>query len=127
MNGTPDDPGAGASSGDHARKANAPHEDAAPKIEELTFDLNTPDDVAKKALHYNSIYALAGLGAGIIVAIFGFALILLGFSGTVTWKLSDSGFSSDIQTGSVGVVFAIIGMFIIWLTRNKVTITGPKQ
>ena len=67
-------------------------------------------------------YAVAGLITGCLVILVGCALFYLGVDGKVTWSAKAFGFSSELVDASPGAVLFIVGLFIIWGTRYKVSL-----
>src|SRR4051812_434382 len=62
-----------------------------------------------------------GILAGIIAIVLG-ALLIVGAatSGASTWELKVGALTMTLTTGVPGVIFAVIGFLIIWVTQPKV-------
>jgi hypothetical protein len=67
------------------------------------------------------IAIILGISIGAFCLILGFIIIILGISGSIEWVFEAGGFTSKLANAGPGVVFAIIGLIIIWRYKPKVT------
>ncbi|ORV85550.1 hypothetical protein AWC11_01615 [Mycobacterium interjectum] len=83
--------------------------------------------ILERILRHQIIYSLGGLLFGGLLLIGGVVLTVEGFTGQVSlqWHSGSSGLS--ITTGVVGVVIALLGVAVIWITRFKLDIAGDEQ
>jgi hypothetical protein len=94
------------------------------RIEETRLDKSTTPEVQKAALAAERGYSILGLVAGVLLAIIGAVLIVLGFTGAVDITFQSGKNSGHIVTGSLGVVFLIVGGIVIYVTRFRFTVGG---
>jgi hypothetical protein len=87
------------------------------QIEEVVVGADWTDDQKEKAIRFQSIYSGLGLALGGLVILAGLVLIFLGISGSVEIGFQGGGTKGHIATGSLGVVVALFGLGIIYLTR----------
>jgi hypothetical protein len=77
------------------------------------------------------IASLAGLAAGLILALGGSVLVVLGIQGSLNWSMSAFGVSNKLVNASPGVVLIVAGVLTIALSRFSVTInrsaTRPRR
>jgi len=66
------------------------------------------------------VYGLLGLLFGFVAILLGVILTIRGVAGEVSWTTSFLGLSSEINDAGPGVVLALIGLFIIYITRPGV-------
>ena len=72
------------------------------------------------------VYGLAGLCAGVLFAFGGAALLIHGVTGSTSWTVSILGANSKLTDASAGVIFAICGLFAIWITAGGM-IKGTRE
>jgi hypothetical protein len=94
-------------------------------VEEITITGDVDPEVVKIAIGVEKEGSRRGQTVGSIISLCGVVLIILGYSGNVTWKIAGEGISSSVQTGSLGIVVLIAGVIIFWISRPKIKITGP--
>lgn len=98
-----------------------------PQAEEIILPPGTPADVTIEALRVSKQVALAGLVIGFVIVLAGVVVLLLGVSSAVSWKVSGSWGSSELQTGATGVVVAIIGLGVVFISRLNIGVAkAPK-
>ncbi len=76
----------------------------------------------RKANAYEFWYAVFGLVVGVICVIAGLALFLNGVTGSTSWTARVLGAESKLSDAAPGVVFGILGFFIIYVTRYRVRV-----
>jgi hypothetical protein len=60
-----------------------------------------------------------GLVIGLICVVGGLALIYAGVEGSIAWTFKGVGFESKLAKASPGVILAVVGVIIIWITRFR--------
>ncbi len=75
-----------------------------------------------RANRYSFWYAVLGLAVGVICVSGGLALFLHGITGATSWTTKVLGAESQISDAAPGAVFGILGFFVIYITRYKVTV-----
>ena len=80
------------------------------------------DETTKLLVEKEYESARKGLIAGLIVILFGVLLCIIGVAGGTSWTTSILGFESSISDATPGVVIAIVGLVIVFITRPKVEI-----
>jgi hypothetical protein len=93
-------------------------------LEQLTLTPDTPPELAAALAKHQFIVALVSVILGTIVIIFGAVMCILGFAGTVSWKITGLGLSSNVQTGTLGIIIALIGLLIIYFNRYNVAVVS---
>lgn len=88
--------------------------------EELELDRRLPPATIDKAVSEEYMYARFGLVAGIVVILIGGVITALGLTGTVQWHINGLGLDSTLQTSALGVVFIVVGLILVGVTRPKV-------
>jgi hypothetical protein len=53
----------------------------------------------------------------------GFVLILHGVLGKTSWSVKFLGAQSHVTDASPGVMFGLLGLFVLWITRFR----GPRE
>jgi hypothetical protein len=103
-------------------------------VEEVALPVEVPTDASAQvwiaAIKSAEKIALRGMLFGFLVIAAGIVLILLGASGSVTLEFSSGDINSKLQTGVVGVVIALIGLGVIYFSRQKISSaasTPPKK
>jgi hypothetical protein len=94
------------------------------QVEEITLPATSSDAVVLAAIAASIKVAISGMVIGAAVIIGGIVLILLGVAGSVSWQITGGGINAKLQTGVVGVVITVIGLLIIFFTRQKVDATA---
>jgi hypothetical protein len=92
------------------------------QVEEVIIDAEVDPTIIARAIETARQIALVGLGVGLICIISGVVLLVLGVSGAVTWTVSGLGASSELQTSATGVVIAVVGLAVIYITRLNVRV-----
>lgn len=105
------------------------HDDGAVEfdVEEIEFDVNTPESVMQEGMKSEYRYARLGLVIGALVVLAGVVLIILGYSGSVDVTFQSGSNKGHLVTGSLGVVIAIIGLGVLFWTRPKVRTTSHQS
>jgi hypothetical protein len=93
-------------------------------VEEVEFDVSTPESVMQDATKREYQYARLGLVVGALVVLAGVVLIILGYSGSVDIAFQSGTDKGHLVTGSLGVVIALAGVAILFFTRPKVRTTN---
>jgi hypothetical protein len=65
------------------------------------------------------IREIIGSSVGAFFALAGLALVILGFSGNIEWFFQAGNVQSRLTNASPGIVFAIIGLIILWRYKPK--------
>lgn len=98
-----------------------------PTVEEVTIDpKGLTDALLKQIVDAESKKMIAGLIGGLIVIGAGVVLLILGVSGEVDFELTNGERNAKLSTAAVGVVVALIGIGVIWITRFKLVV-GKQQ
>lgn len=90
--------------------------------EEVVIDPAVPPDVIAATIEAATHLARLGLILGVGVILAGVVVLVLGVSDAVTWKVEGLGGSSELQTGATGVVVAVIGLGVVFITRLNVRV-----
>jgi len=93
-----------------------------PSVEEIRLPIDAPPAVITNAIQAAMRIAMTGLVIGLVIVLAGVVVLVLGVTDAVTWKVSGLGGSSELQTGATGVVIAIIGLGVIFITRMNVRV-----
>lgn|ERR1022692_4684717 len=93
-------------------------------VEEVEFDVNTPESVMQEGIKSEYRYARLGLTIGALAVLAGVVLIILGYSGSVDITFQSGRDKGHLVTGSLGVVIALVGLGIIFFTLPKVRTTS---
>ncbi len=88
--------------------------------EELEVGGGQPPEFWHRASRYQFIYSILGLVVGVLCVIGGVILFVHGVVGSTSWTTRVLGASSQLSDASPGVIFAVLGLFVIWLTRYNV-------
>jgi hypothetical protein len=75
----------------------------------------------ERGMRYKFIYSICGLVLGFVCIIGGIALFLNGVAGATSWTAKFLGASSSINDAAPGSVLFIVGLFIVFVTRFKVS------
>jgi hypothetical protein len=76
--------------------------------------------------HADGTYRVAivmGLATGAIVFLGGFVLCILGLAGSVQLILEGPGLGAKLTNASPGIVFALLGMAVVWRFKPKISHT----
>lgn len=65
-------------------------------------------------------YSISGLVLGIVCVIIGMILTLRGVTGSSSWTAKFLGLRSEITDAAPGVIFGLLGLFVIWITKFNV-------
>ena len=60
-----------------------------------------------------------GTAAGALFCVAGLVVCILGVNGNIDWVVQSGGFSSNLKNAGPGVVFAVIGGFMLWRYRPR--------
>jgi len=63
------------------------------------------------------IYAIIGLIIGSSCVFLGATLFYRGVKGSTSWTAKVMGFESELSDAGPGIIIAIIGLFIVYITR----------
>jgi hypothetical protein len=92
-------------------------------IRSLLLMAKIPKDMPRGLIGLIIILEYLGRIVGLLLCVAGVVLIVLGYSGSVDWKLADAGFSDSIQTGSLGIVVLVAGVLLVIFCRPKLVVT----
>lgn len=73
-----------------------------------------------RATTYQFWYSTVGLIIGTICVLSGVVLFFHGVGGTTSWTTSVLGAKSQLSDAAPGVIFGVLGFFVIWATRYKI-------
>jgi len=96
------------------------------QVEETHLPPGTSEGTIRHAINWEHITYLIVVVLGVLIIVLGVVLILLGFSGSVTWNITSSGINSKLQTGSLGIVIAVIGFLIAWKAPKPKVVVGSE-
>jgi hypothetical protein len=96
-------------------------------VEEIELDPDLPPEILEQGIEVQRLYSILGLVFGVIIVLAGVVLMVLGFSGSVDIAFQSGTTKAHVVTGSLGIVVALIGAILVWVTRFKVRITRPKN
>jgi hypothetical protein len=80
--------------------------------------------VAEQDKRDSRVYTVAvymGIAIGGLICIAGLLLAIMGLSGNIEWVVKAAGFGSKLKNAGPGVVFAVIGMLIMWKFKPDIT------
>lgn len=83
--------------------------------------------ILEKIISFQFIYSLAGLIIGSLCLVLGTFLLYSGVVGSTTWTANVLGFKSEISDAGPGLIIALIGLFIIFITRFCIKVTKQKK
>lgn len=95
--------------------------------EEVEFHVETPESVMKEGMNQEYQYARLGLIIGALALVAGVVLVVFGYSGSVDVTFQSGSSKGHLVTGSLGVVIALIGLGIIFITLPKVRTTNQQD
>ena|ERR1700688_4288640 len=61
-----------------------------------------------------------GLVVGTILCLGGLAIVIMGFTGSITWLVQGAGLSSKLYNASPGVMFAAFGLVVLWRFKPRI-------
>jgi hypothetical protein len=96
-------------------------------IEEVTIDSSAPGSLNKIILEGERSSARNGLIVGLVVILVGVALLIVGVTGTVDITFASGGTNGHLVTSALGIVVALIGAGIIYVTRYRVSTNPPRK
>ena len=67
------------------------------------------------------IAIVMGISVGAIFMVAGFILCVLGLTGSIEWILEGGGLKSRLTNGSPGVLFALIGLVVLWRYKPRIS------
>ena len=79
-------------------------------------------EVAKWVVWLHAIYSIAGLVLGLAFALLGVVLLLHGVAGTAGWVVQVLGLKSSLSDAAPGVVLAVIGVVVVFVTRFDIRV-----
>ena len=83
--------------------------------------------ILEKVIAFQFIYSLAGLIMGSLRLVLGTFLLYSGVVGSTSWTANILGFESSISDAGPGLIIALIGLFIILITRFCIKVTKQKK
>ena len=99
-------------------------DEAEPSIEEVTLPADAPKELVDIVVKTEREASRVKLAIGILLCVAGLVLIILGYSGSVSWTITGADISSNLQTGSLGIVVLVAGVIVVWLSKIKINVTG---
>jgi hypothetical protein len=87
---------------------------------EVQFEGDHPDRLIRTVARQQLKYSMAGLWVGIVFAMLGAVLLILGVGGRVSWTMEFLGASSKVGDAAPGVVLMIAGFWMVFVTRYSV-------
>lgn len=88
------------------------------------FEIDVPSRLSERywgtATKYAFWYSILGLVVGLACVLAGVVFVLHGVGGGTSWTADLLGLKSELSDAAPGVVFGILGLFIIWATRFRV-------
>ena len=100
-----------------------------------SVDIETPHDRSpsgaangsmKVAIILQGLYSILGLVVGVIFLIGGLLLLLSGIGGSSHFVAQILGAKFDVTDATVGVICAVLGCIVIFVTRFEVRIQNKK-
>jgi hypothetical protein len=76
--------------------------------------------VAKDVVRRHFVYSLAGLGVGFACMVLGLVLLVHGVTGATGWVVQLLGLKSTLSDAAPGVVLAVVGFLVVFVTRFDV-------
>lgn len=89
----------------------------------LTVTQRDPQIIGRVA-RYEFAYAILGLTVGLICIVLGLVLFLHGAQGTTSWTARLLGLQTDVTDAAPGVMFGLVGLFVIFVSRYRFMITA---
>jgi len=88
-------------------------------------------ELLRESLRHKFIYSMTGLVLGLVCMIGGVVLFLNGVAGATNWTAKILGSESTITDAAPGAVLFVVGLFVVLVTRYKVSINqdtkGPDK
>ena len=81
---------------------------------------------SSKPIHADGTYRVGiviGLATGAIVFVAGFVLCILGLTGSIQLIFEGPGITAKLTNASPGIVFALLGVIVLWRFKPRVTHT----
>jgi len=91
-----------------------------PEIKTIKVPQGLPHPFWHTANRYQFWYSIVGLVFGTAFAGSGVALFLHGVFGKTSWTADILGAHSNVSDAAPGTIFAIVGLFVIFVTRYGV-------
>jgi hypothetical protein len=84
---------------------------------------NSPiTSLVHEALKKEHSYGKLGLVVGVICMLGGIVLLLNGVAGAISWTAKIQGFESQLSDAPSGIALAVVGLFIVLVTKPRVKI-----
>ena len=83
-----------------------------------TAERSNPD-LIRSILSRAFLYSIVGLVLGLISILIGAIFIANGITGNTSWTATVLGLESHLSDATPGVIFAIVGLLLIYVTRFK--------
>ncbi len=83
-------------------------------------------DVVRESIRKEYRYGALGLVLGLVTIIGGVILGLNGIAGSSSWTAKLFGFESQLNDAAPGVILFVVGVFLVWATRPKITASDLK-
>jgi hypothetical protein len=93
-----------------------------PSARPMYIDSDVKPSIIRFAVRAQTVYAIIGLALGFIALCAGIVMIFVGVTGTVELQIHMGENEFNLNTAVVGIAMAVIGAFIIFLTRPDITI-----
>lgn len=93
-----------------------------PSTKELKERKSHSAVVVASAVKFEYIYGMLGLVLGLASIICGMILGLNGVAGATSWTARLLGLESKINDAAPGVVLFIVGIFLVWITKPRVSL-----
>ena len=91
-----------------------------PEIKAIKVPPDLPQPFWQTANRYQFWYSIVGLVVGTAFAGSGVVLFLHGVFGKTSWTADVLGAHSNVSDAAPGTIFAIVGLFVIFVTRYGV-------
>jgi hypothetical protein len=98
-----------------------------PNDNELPGDnsgLASDNGLTKVAILFQGIYSILGLLVGVIFLVGGLILLLSGIGGSSHFVAEILGAKFDLSDATAGVICAVLGFIVIFVTRFEIRIQG---
>ncbi|MGO9572077.1 MAG: hypothetical protein ACLP5H_31530 [Desulfomonilaceae bacterium] len=96
------------------------------RIGKVTLPPDGGGVVGGMAVFLQSIYSILGLLVGLVFLVVGVLLFLVGITGSSHFIADFLGGKIDVSDAPAGVILAVLGFLIIWVTRFIVKMQGNK-
>jgi len=67
------------------------------------------------------------MGIGVLFLLAGFALCVLGLTGTIEFLIETAGFKARLLNGTPGAFFGLLGLLLMWRYKPKVSTTTTRE